>query len=328
MRRKIFSFVLLASMISLTSAQAVELTWGGDLRVRQETRFEQGAVVDTQNRNRIRFRYGAKAEVAENLDTNFRFATSGFSVNQGDPLSTNQTYNNFAPYLIYLDQAYITYRPTLIERFKVYAGKMKNPMTTTMLMWDPDTNPDGIAFEYNLGALVFRTGQWVISNTATQPQFNTGISAYQIGWRGDDIEIFLANYLDSKNGPSDYRDIYASYVFLKDFKLSVNYDTENITSKAAYLAMLEWSKVKMAGDLAAKLGYGHYDVGFSPFYRDSDFRDNNFRAANNFATEGLILGASYGLEDSIEIGVTYMNKRTVVDQNPQSNLMLDLVAKF
>lgn len=331
--KKLAAFFL-ASMMIGSVAHAVDFSWSGDLRVRQETRYTQNGTPDVNNRNRIRLRYGFKADIQDNFQVFTRFATSkGQNLTnsvQGENNSTNQSFENFNDYPLFIDQAYVVYRPNVewLERYKLFAGKMKNFFTTTYLVWDGDTNPDGLGHEYNFGAWVFRAAQWSryseknAAGVTLRPEQATGIYAYQIGFMGDPFEIYLANYIDTNAaniGGGDYLDAIGTFA-LNPFKLSLNYSTERNTSKSGYVALLDFNKVKTAGDISARVGMFHYDDTFQPAYKDSDLAGANM--------EGYILGASYGLEDNIELAVNWLGKHTVTTQLDRTNLILDMIVKF
>jgi hypothetical protein len=184
---------------NLAPLTAGEFEWSGDIRVRNESFYAQQI-----NRNRLRLRTGFKTELTDNVDAYVRFATSTFqgsaansNINVGENNSTNQNFVNASAYPMFVDLAYITYRPSMVERLKIHAGKMKNFFASTPLLWDADTNPDGLGEEYNMGAFIFRAAQWSqITNMAN----NTGFYSYQLGWQGDILELYLSNYVDTSSG--------------------------------------------------------------------------------------------------------------------------------
>ena len=315
-------FMAAACLVLLTQAtSAAEFNWKGDLRVRTETRFTEGAATDTTNRNRIRMRYGFNSEISDNLTAYVNFATSTLTGSLGENNSTNQTFTNFQSYPIFLDQAYIIYRPSveILERYKLYAGKMQNFFKTTQLMWDGDTNPDGLGHEYNLGAFVFRASQWTQASGTLKPDLNTGIYGYQIGFMGEPVEVFISNYVDTSGTAANYWDLIGT-LGLGDFKFTANYATETNTSKAGYIAWVDYKSVKAAGDWALKLGYNHYDDTFNPDMKDSDFGGPNIK--------GYILGFGYGIENNMALNVTYLGRERVTDGLDRTTLQIDLNTKF
>ena len=118
--------------------------WGGDLRLRNESRNRTGTGQDV-NRQRIRFRYGFDANVADHLKVGARLAT----VSTTDPVSTNQTFDqSFNHNAFVLDRAFTEYTPELpgITEAKLSGGKIENPFWLVGPMgWDDDLNFDGAA---------------------------------------------------------------------------------------------------------------------------------------------------------------------------------------
>ncbi len=116
-----------------------KLTFGGDLRLRQESFLIPGA--DDRHRQRMRLRFGVKAEMDKWMAT-FRLASG-----TGEQTSTNQTFSNgWNQKNIYIDQAYVTYKGG--DLFKVHAGKQENPfwrLYSSDLIWDGDLNPEGFS---------------------------------------------------------------------------------------------------------------------------------------------------------------------------------------
>lgn len=118
--------------------------WSGDLRLRHEYRNQTGSGQNV-NRDRIRFRYGFDAKVADDLRVGARLATG----NTTSPISTNQTFDTaFNHKNFLLDRAFVEYHPELpgLDEFRVSGGMIENPFWTVgQLVWDDDLNFDGAA---------------------------------------------------------------------------------------------------------------------------------------------------------------------------------------
>jgi hypothetical protein len=115
--------------------------FSGDLRLRAEPTF--GGPSDRSQdrfRERIRFRFNAEAK----LNDQFR---GGFSLASGDlnnPISTNQTTNQYTTRKpIAIDRAYATYNPAWFRPLTLTGGKFAYPWFNTELVWDKDLNPEG-----------------------------------------------------------------------------------------------------------------------------------------------------------------------------------------
>jgi hypothetical protein len=115
----------------------------GDFRYRYESIDPEGA--DTRRRNRIRARFNAKADVADDIEIGFGLATGG-----DDPVSTNQTLGGGGSSKdIVLNLAYVDWEAT--DGLHLFAGKFKNPLTRVggaPTMWDGDWTPEGLALKF------------------------------------------------------------------------------------------------------------------------------------------------------------------------------------
>jgi len=117
--------------------------FSGDLRLRAEPTFGgPGDQSQDRFRERIRFRFNAEAQ----LNDQFR---GGFSLASGDlnnPISTNQTLNQYTTRKpIAIDRAYATYNPAWFRSLTLTGGKFAYPWFNTELVWDKDLNPEGAA---------------------------------------------------------------------------------------------------------------------------------------------------------------------------------------
>ncbi len=120
------------------------MTWGGDIRLREEARNGTGSGNDV-NLQRIRFRLGVETKVTQDLLVAARLATGS----SADPVSTNQSFNtSFNRVSFLLDRAYLAYTPALsgIDQVKLTGGIIENPFwTVSEVVWDEDLNFDGAA---------------------------------------------------------------------------------------------------------------------------------------------------------------------------------------
>lgn len=118
----------------------------GDTRFRyQNETFDElnGKDKDDRARLRVRWRFGVKSQIHEDVELGFRLATGS----DDDPTSTNQTMGDYWGEFtsIGLDRVYIKWTPGFIPGKPAYFGfgKMKNPFFTTKAMWDGDVVPEG-----------------------------------------------------------------------------------------------------------------------------------------------------------------------------------------
>jgi hypothetical protein len=138
------------------SAPVTEVELYGDMRVRYEGRQGTTAGVlpgtpgpdDTlkRSRERYRLRLGLRGTLADDWFFGMRFETST------NPRSTNVTFGDDAgPFgktsdTLGVGQAYLGYSGFRDVRLTV--GKMPNPLVTTLMVWDADINPEGMAEQW------------------------------------------------------------------------------------------------------------------------------------------------------------------------------------
>jgi hypothetical protein len=118
-------------------------SFSGDFRLRDEP-FFGGPSNQSQvrNRARIRMRFNATAKLNDDVSGGFSLASGDIN----DPISTNQTMNQFftrKPFL--LDRAFITYTPHQFKPLTLTGGRFAYPWYRTELTWDNDLNPEGLA---------------------------------------------------------------------------------------------------------------------------------------------------------------------------------------
>jgi hypothetical protein len=124
----------------------------GDFRYRYENVSSEtgGSGNDGVNRNRIRLRLGLTAQINDEMVLDTRIATG----KSDDPVSTNQSLGDSWTYKgVWLDRAYMTWKPGSVEGLSLMLGKLGNPFVTVgknQLIWDGDLSMEGIAAQYNL----------------------------------------------------------------------------------------------------------------------------------------------------------------------------------
>ncbi len=138
------------------SAPINEVELYGDMRVRYEQR--QGTTPDVmpgmpgpgdtlkRSRERYRLRLGLRGTLMDDWFFGLRFETST------NPRSTNVSFADDAgPFGktsdgAFVGQAYLGY--TGIRDVRLTVGKMPNPLVTTLMVWDADINPEGLAEQW------------------------------------------------------------------------------------------------------------------------------------------------------------------------------------
>ena len=140
------------------STPVTELELYGDARVRYEIRTGEAGAPDTlsrpgdntqRNRFRYRLRLGLRGTLADDWFFGLRLETST------NPRSTNITFGDDSgvngPFSkdsdrISVGQAFFGYRG--IRDLTLTVGKMQNPFVTTLMTWDSDINPEGLAEQW------------------------------------------------------------------------------------------------------------------------------------------------------------------------------------
>ncbi len=157
------------------SSWAQRFKIGADLRLRYQGNLydeenvalldpsEPSETLNTQS-DRHRFRYrvrvGAKAKIVDPRETNvgkLEAALRLSSGNDGDPISTNDTfgdYQNKDNILIdraYLKWSYVPWEPiwNKLPQITLWGGRIPNPWFSTDLVWDGDLNFEGMAVSFN-----------------------------------------------------------------------------------------------------------------------------------------------------------------------------------
>ena len=148
------------------------ISWFGDMRLRYEivdrasdnsTANDADGHLDT-DRPRIRFRFGARAHVYEDLDFVFRLSTGGDDASTSGNTTLDGTFGNEA---ISLNLAYGSWE--FMDGLTVQGGKVKNPFMKSEVVWDNDVNPEGLSEIYQKKSgdttLQFVAGQYIVEET-------------------------------------------------------------------------------------------------------------------------------------------------------------------
>ena len=132
------------------STPITELELYGDARIRFESRQGETQTHDTlqRDRERYRLRLGLRGTLADDWFFGIRLETNS------NPRSTNVTFGDDTsngPFAknsdgIAVGQAYLGYRG--FPDITLIAGRMPNPLVTTLMVWDADINPEGAAEQW------------------------------------------------------------------------------------------------------------------------------------------------------------------------------------
>lgn len=149
------------------SSSVTKLKISGDIRLRQQFESQSTTAApgasNERTRTRVRFRLNGDFTLQNGWETGFALETAPAAD------SGNQTLENGADdYSINLARAYVAYTH---DDLYVVAGKQKNLLYTTDLVWDSDINPQGFTEQYafHFGdntSLTLRAAQFLMDDNA------------------------------------------------------------------------------------------------------------------------------------------------------------------
>ncbi|MGC9035911.1 MAG: putative porin [Verrucomicrobiia bacterium] len=162
----------------------------GDARLRYELREGQSIYSDTLSRERYRYRLrvGLRSEFTDNFYGGIRFEPSS------SPRSALGTFGDDpGPWgkdndRINIGQLYLGWKPN--DWFTMQAGRMENPIQSSILVWDSDLNPEGLMekFKYSTEKYdLFATfGQFLYDDVNPENPFGTGAihhDSFMLAWQ-------------------------------------------------------------------------------------------------------------------------------------------------
>lgn len=174
-----------------------EFSISGDVRVRYESRTGEVAVTG-DHLERDRFRYRFRTLLSGKLVNNWAFGvrletgagSRSSNVTMGDDAGpfakTNDTVN--------IGQIFAKWTPTPEWTFTI--GRMANPLVSTLMVWDADINPEGLAEQYKhregQNEYGFTLGQFLYSTSGSQNSTSITATApagakdlYLTAWQGN-----------------------------------------------------------------------------------------------------------------------------------------------
>ncbi len=158
--------------------------FGGDIRVRDDSIFQNCSTCVDRNRARLRVRFGLEGKLSEDFVGGFYLATGSL----GDSNSTNETLTNFFNRkTIGVDRGYITYQPGVLKWLQLTSGKFAYTWQRTSVTFDPDINPEGFneKFSFDLSTPVLKNftaqGIQLLYNENNNSKFLTGHDSFAVG---------------------------------------------------------------------------------------------------------------------------------------------------
>jgi len=179
-----------AGKLNLSSG-LTELRIAGDVRARYEIRSGQLPSGDSSERDRFRYRFrtGLYGKLYNDWSFGIRLETASGSrssnvtmADDGGPWAkTSDTVN--------VGQIYAQWTPR--SDFTLTVGRMANPLVSTLMVWDADINPEGLAeqFKRRSGKLEYSAtlGQFLYAGASTQNAYGTTANAKELAllaWQG------------------------------------------------------------------------------------------------------------------------------------------------
>lgn len=217
--KKAMLFVALATAIGFKTADAVELTPTGDVRVRYESlqnKYDGGTANYSNDRWRTRVRVGLNAWINEELSAGVGIATDADNdgVSYKGATSRNQSYATlFNAKSIWLNEAYVEYHPMslgLDGKVNFLLGKRdvaKTIVRVDDLLYDGDLTLEGTTLQYGKAAdgkekdgLIFIAGYYFLDQASPA---STDLAGYNNPARENDPFLTIVQ-VAYKGGIADY----------------------------------------------------------------------------------------------------------------------------
>ncbi|HVZ81141.1 MAG TPA: putative porin [bacterium] len=145
----------------------LKLKFFGDVRLRYafiaQSSSTAGTTIADQSLGRYRARFGA-AMTSGDFTGKIRIATGS----NNSPWSQNNTFDTgmVTPFLT-IDTAQIDWKPSFANgMLLVTAGKMGNPLTKSVITWDPDIQPEGALIQFQKSDFTLRATYFELVNQA------------------------------------------------------------------------------------------------------------------------------------------------------------------
>lgn len=324
-----------ASFKALEWAERIKLK--GDMRFRHETENVDlgtpgASKTNDEDRLRIRARLGAYAQINDTTKAGIRLVST-----VGSATSTNQTLeNNFSSTNVGLDLAYIDWAPEMLGgNTNIIVGKMNKPwMAVNDVIWDGDTNPDGMAitstFKFDGFSLIPSAGYYVLDDNgndsfdddshvghaqlAAQIGEKTQLGVSYYGFENMNTvseEERMVEFFGQTRIPGTPIDLYGSWV--NNSNADASGDDDDAYAIGAKAKLGNW-----------KLGYEYRDLGVNAV--NDNFDNSDFLSDS----QGSIVKAAYKINKNFSAQATYYTSESNISGSDLEVdlLHLDLVAKF
>lgn len=331
-----------------------QLALKNDARFRYQRDHIDGSSSNDIEKLRLRLRLGG---IYTNKAEDWKFAL-GLEVGSSSHDSANTTYNKdktFQSLSVYLDYAYAQHSWETVD---LTVGQMKNPFTTTNMLWDSDIRPVGVALSYDNDGLFATLAGFDAHRGSSDTRADALFVGGQIGFEAESEAAswgaaigYLAgneavdHYLADQNGNADYDsqigDIYAwasTDVGEADVKVfahaATNFGADGDSTVSGELAEdndFAWSlggQVKV-DKFKFKYAYKHIEAdAIIADLTDSDFGSQAGTSAGNTNVKGHSVGAGYKLNKNVELSLTGLFYEDIEGDTEADLYQLDLKYKF
>ena len=345
------------------------ITFKGDLRLRYDHTYDSASNGrSAEDRLRYRLRYGAIADLQNNMKVGFRMATGQNTTSSNQTFSNDFTRDDFG-----LDQAYANWSN---EALAFYAGKNPNFEKTgwklSKALFDSDITPEGFEGHYyteaGSTALGFHGGAYFLEGeddpsksmsklimgqvtTSTTLSDTLGMD-WGLGMYGMDSSDLHSR--SSTNGAlrgngqgntagQGYTPLMLDTAFTyrggsKPVKLYGTW-VDNLqadTLDNGYIAGIKYGSAKKAGQWEAKIEYRSFEAdAFWDELAESEFGAIGVKAANEYATgtntEGFVIQGKYNIYSNIQVVLAWRHteaETSVHDDESNNFFQADLIFKF
>lgn len=155
----------MAAKMDEVESKIGSLKFFGDMRIRYafitQNSSQTGVTISDQSMGRYRARFGASLTSGD-FTGKIRIATGATN----SPWSQNNTFDTaMVDPTVNIDTAEILWKPGFANGMLSFiAGKMDNPLTKTVITWDPDIQPEGALAEFKSGDFALRATYFELQN--------------------------------------------------------------------------------------------------------------------------------------------------------------------
>lgn len=309
----------------------------GDMRFRHETEnvdlgTSGASSTNDEDRLRIRARIGAYAQINNTTKAGIRLVTTS-----GSATSTNQSLEkNFESSDVGIDLGYIDWAPSALGgSTNIIVGKMKKPwQSVNDVIWDGDTNPEGIAIKskFKLGGITLlpSVGYFVLDDNGNDSfredvHVNHAQLAANLGKKTQIGASFYA--FENINSVSEEERMLEIFGQTTIPGIPVTVFASHVTNTNANAA----GDNDNAWSLGAKAKLGKFKLEYE--YRDLGVNavNDNFDNSDYLSdSKGSIFKAAYSINKNFAAQATYYSSESNIrTSNKEVDLLhLDLKVKF